>query len=334
MSQDRSEQGGGAGLGVVTILLTLAGWTSIPLFLKHFAGAIDPWTANGWRYGISALLWLPPLLWSARRGTLPPGLWRAALWPSLWNIIAQIGFGMAPYYVSPGLMTFSLRVNIVVLTIGSALLFAAERRVIRHPAFLAGLLLVVGGAAMTVVLQPGGLGGGTGLGVGLAVMSGVLYAFYALAVRRSMMGMHPLTAFAAVNQLTGLGLVGCMLAFGHSKATGVWNAGADVLAMAAGQFGLLAISAVVGIGLGHTFFFLSISRLGLAVASAVVQLQPITVSIASMALFGDRLTAWQWVFGLLAIVGAGLILWTQSRVTSTPRRAAAPAGPIESLSRN
>ena len=42
--------------GVVTILLTLVGWSSIPLFLKHFTHLIDGWTANGWRYAISALI--------------------------------------------------------------------------------------------------------------------------------------------------------------------------------------------------------------------------------------------------------------------------------------
>src|SRR5262245_28336924 len=49
-------------LGMVTLVLTLLGWASVPLFLRHFADLIDGWTSNGWRYGFSALVWLPVLI--------------------------------------------------------------------------------------------------------------------------------------------------------------------------------------------------------------------------------------------------------------------------------
>ncbi|MFN9972790.1 MAG: hypothetical protein ACK58T_23165, partial [Phycisphaerae bacterium] len=84
-------------LGVTLILLTLASWTVVPLFLRHFTTMIDGWSANGWRYGFSALLWLPILLLAVRRGTFPQHLWKAALLPSFFNAIAQIAFGLAPY---------------------------------------------------------------------------------------------------------------------------------------------------------------------------------------------------------------------------------------------
>lgn len=316
-------------LGVITILLTLFGWTSIPLFLRSFRHDIDPWTANGWRYGFSALVWAIPLVVLWKRRKLPAGLWRAALWPSIWNVVAQICFGIAPYYVDPGLMTFSLRVNVVVLTFGSALLFPAERRIIRRPGFILGIAMVVGGAAATIFLEPEGLGGGTGIGVGLAVASGIFYAFYALAVRRSMVNMPSLVAFAAVNQLTAAGLVACMLCFGHDVTTKAWNGGAGVLALPPWFIVKLLLSALIGIGLGHTFYFVSISRLGLAVSSAVVQLQPVTVSLAAMVLFDEGLTRRQWAFGLLAIAGAGVILLTQarqSRADALAARAAAAPG--------
>ena len=60
-----------AALGIVTVVLTLVGWSSVPLFLRHFADSIDLWTSNGWRYGFSALLWLPVLLTAAWIATGP-----------------------------------------------------------------------------------------------------------------------------------------------------------------------------------------------------------------------------------------------------------------------
>src|SRR5262249_52872231 len=94
--------------GIVTLVLTLLGWSSIPLFLKSFIHAIDGWTANGWRYAFSALIWAPMLLWAYRTRRVPSGLWKAALIPSLFNTAGQALFGLAPYHIDVGLMTFAL----------------------------------------------------------------------------------------------------------------------------------------------------------------------------------------------------------------------------------
>ncbi len=292
------------------ILLTLVGWTSIPLFLRHFAKsdhAIDAWTANGWRYGVSALLWAPVLVLGMWKGTLPKGLWRAALVPSIFNTIAQIAFAVAPYMVKPGLMVFSMRLQIIFLTIGAALLFAAERRVIKTAGYLAGMTMVMAGTAATLYLQPGGLGGGTAQGIAVSIGAGLFYAAYGLSVRKWMQGFHPFTAFAAVSQYTAAGILVLMLMYGQDH-------GLAALRMPGFEFFLLILSAIIGIGLGHTLYFASISRLGLAVSAGVVQLQPITVSIGSYFLFEEKLTPGQWAGGMVAIAGAVLMLVAQHRL--------------------
>ncbi len=317
--------------GLLLIVLTLACWTTIPLYLSHLKGIpdlagvadakgvlpplIDPWTANGWRYGFSTLLWVPPLLWAWSRRSMPAGLFRAAFVPSVFNAAAQVCFGIAPYYVSPGLMTFSLRLNIVFVTVGAAILFAAERRIIRSPGFLIGLAMLIAGTALTIALQKGGLGGGTGFGIFISFMSAALYAAYALAVRKWMHGMPPMLAFAAVSQYTGFVLVALMLFFGR-------DLGRHAVELPGGTMGrefvMLLIFAVVGIGLGHTLYFHSIQRLGLAVSAGVTQLQPITVSIGAIFVFPDKpdahLTGPQWATGVLAITGAVVMLYTQHRL--------------------
>jgi drug/metabolite transporter (DMT)-like permease len=82
------------------------------------------------------------------------------------------------------------------------------------------------------------------------------------------------------------------------------------------EFFYLALSGIIGIGLGHTFYYISIERLGVAVSSGVIQLQPILVSIASMFLFGEVMTPVQWACGALAISGAGVILYSQHRMSA------------------
>lgn len=296
-------------IGAATIILTLVGWSSIPLFLKHFTKDIDAWSANGWRYTFSALLWLPVLILGWKRKSLPPGLWKAALWPSFFNTVAQVCFALAPYYIAPGLMTFSLRIHIIFVTAGAALFFAAERRVIRTPWFIAGVLLVFCGAAGTIALKPGGLAGGTAEGVALSIASGFLYACYSLAVRHSMHGMNPLVAFAAISQYTAIGVLIPMFIWGT-------DSGLVVLNLSSKQMFLLLLSAFIGIGLGHTLYYYSMARLGLAVSAGVVQLQPILVSVASFFMFDEVLTLWQWIAGGIAILGAGLILFAQQRLAA------------------
>ncbi len=295
--------------GIAMIVLTLAGWTSIPLFLRHFAKLhLDPWAVNGWRYTFSALMWLPVLVWHWRRGTTPKGLWKAALWPSAFNSLAQVCFGLAPYYIDPGLMTFSLRLQVVFLMFGAAAFFPSERRVVRSPLFIAGIALLLVGTMLTLWFKPGGLGEAkTEWGVVLAVSSGVLYAAYALCVRKFMHGIPALTAFSAVSQYTGAALLLAMLCVSKDH-------GASILQLNAGLLFQLALSAIIGIGIGHTLYYASIQRLGLAVSSGVVQLQPVTVSIGAMLLFGEALTGLQWVTGMGAICGAVLMLTAQQVV--------------------
>jgi drug/metabolite transporter (DMT)-like permease len=319
----------GVGPAIVTIVLTLACWTIVPLFLKHFTNLIDGWTANGWRYGLSALIWLPLLLWAWQRKTLPKGLWKKAMVPSVLNAAAQVAFGLAPYYVDPGLMTFSLRFQIVFLMGGAALLFASERRMIRSPWFLAGIAMVVGGTLATIAFNPKGLGEGTGFGVVLAVSSGLLYAGYALAVRKFMTGMNPLVAFSAVSQITAVALFGLMFVFGRDKATGVLDHGMSVFALSGMQVFWLAMSALIGIGIGHSLYYYSIGRLGLAVSSGVVQLQPVTVSLVSAVIFHEQFTGLQWGTGLTAIAGAALMLVAQTQMSRRATEEMVPAGAVD-----
>ncbi|MGH7242466.1 MAG: DMT family transporter [Phycisphaerales bacterium] len=320
-----------AGVGIALILTSLSCWTTIPLFLRHFREQIDGWSANGWRYGFSALLWLPLLLFAMRKGTIPRGLWRAALWPSLFNTAAQICFGLAPYYVEPGLMTFSLRLQIVFVTFGAAMLFPAERKVIRKPGFIAGIAMVVVGTMLTVWLKPGGLGSGTALGVALSIASGLLYAGYALSVRATMHGLPPLLAFSAVSQYTAAMMLALMLIFARDLKTHEHSFGMSLWHMAPGQLAMLFLSAVIGIGIGHTAYFKSIQALGLAVSAGVVQLQPITVSIIAPFLFpnDEHLTGAQWATGLIAVGGAATMLITQH--LASKKRHLAPIDEFDDL---
>src|SRR6185503_12787047 len=111
---------------------------------------------------------------------------------------------------------------------------------------------------------------------------------------------------ATICQYTAGALVVLMLVVGR-------RGGLDVLDLSGTEFAKLLISALIGIAIGHVFYYISIARLGVAVTAGVLQLQPFLVAIGSIPLFSERLTIWQWLGGCVAVVGAMLMLYVQWR---------------------
>lgn len=316
--------------GAVFIILTLLGWSSVLLFLKHLTPYIDAWTANGWRYGLSALLWLPLLIVGARRGTLPHGLWRRAIVPAAFNCVGQVCFAWTPYYIGPGLAGFLLRVNIIFATIGAFILFIDERPLMRSPMFWGGLLLVIGGSVGTVLLGAAPIAGGTAIGIALGLAAGVFYGMYGVSVRYWMRGVPAMTSFAAISLYTAAGMIALMIPLGSRGGLGALN-------LSVFNWFILVLSALIGIALGHVFYYAAIARLGVAVSAAVVQLAPFIGGAASVMIFGEVLTRGQWTCGVVMLIGAGILLWAeqvrhrprmQTALTTGPEAAGDPAATI------
>ncbi|MDY7110349.1 MAG: DMT family transporter [Planctomycetota bacterium] len=294
------------GVGILTIVLTLLCWASVPLFVKHFAHSIDAWTSNGWRYGFSALLWAPVLVVGAWRRRLPRGLWRAALVPGLINSAGQIAFVVAHYKIDPGLITFGLRGQMVFVAVGAYLLFPVERPIVKSPGYLLGTLALMLGTAGAVLLGDEPLRGAHAWGIILAVCAGAGFAGYGLAVRKFMHGVNSILAFATICLYTGAAMVLLMLVIGR-------DAGLEAVRLPGWQLPMLLLSSVIGIALGHVLYYMSIARLGVAVSAGVLQLHPFAVAIGSLFLFREILTGWQWLGGCVAVLGAVLMLSVQGK---------------------
>ena len=311
-----------AARGLPLILVTLASWSSIPLFLKWFVPSIDAWTANGWRYGVSALFWLPVLTLAWRRGRLPRAIFAAALVPALLNAVGQSAFGWCPYFLDPGFFTFVFRVQIVFVALGAFALFPAERPTLRSPRFWLGAALVGIGSVGLVYFSEKGLSApAKAAGIAIALASSALFAGYGLAIRRYMHGFPAVYAFGVVCQYTAVLVVIAMLVLGRDvnpdrlAAGEPMHHGAAVLAFTPFQWFMLVLSAMIGIALSHVSYYAAIQRLGVSVSMGIVQLQPVLTSLASMALFGERLTGGQWASGVLGVAGAILILTVKAPQT-------------------
>lgn len=306
-------------VGAITVVLTLLGWSFVPLVLRELGSRVDPWTNNGWRYGASALLWLPWVIFVWRSGKFRRGIWRSALWPSVANVAGQTCFTAAFVDIDPGLVTFCLRTQLVFVALMAWFLFPAERGVMRSARYVVGVAMLVIG--MAPVLLGGELHweGASLRGLLYAMGSAVGYACYGVFVRKWMVHDHPITAFAVIALETAVGLGIIMLAFGREN-------GMYVPSLSGWDLFLLGISALVGIAIGHVFYYMSIARLGVSVTSGVLQLQPFIVTAASERIFGERLAAVQWVGGIVAVVGAAIMLTAKGKGGHQVARAASEPG--------
>ncbi|MCG8408582.1 MAG: DMT family transporter [Phycisphaerales bacterium] len=307
--------------GIICVTITLLGWSSVLLFLRHLHTEIDGWTANGWRYGMCALVLLPMVLAKQAQGQVQASIWWRAIVPAVFNCFGQVCFGFSVYYIEPGLAGFLLRVALISSTLGAFVLFADERPLLRSPIFWGGMFLVAAGSVGTVALGIHPIQGATARGVLLGAAAGAFFGLYGVSVRYWMRGVPSVLSFAAISNYTALVMVGLMLCYSETQGGAVF----DLSPM---NLTFLVLSAFLGIAIGHIAYYASIARLGVAVASAVVQLAPFIGGAASVFVFGEILTLGQWGSGLIMLVGSALLLCAERR---RPRDAdvVQPAFPVE-----
>jgi drug/metabolite transporter (DMT)-like permease len=321
-------------LGVVLILTTLAAWTAAPVLMKYFTQHMDVWTMNGWRYGAAALLWSPLIVWQMSRRSFPKRLWKASALPAIFNSVGQVALVSSLYFTDPTMIAFALRVQLITVAVGGAIVFAAERRVIRRPAFLVGMAMILVGICSFVALDESsaraaqqGSGWDVVIGALLGGAAGASFGCYALAVRPVMRFAGPMISYAVISAYTALAMLALMLALGE-------DFGAAALALAPGVFALLIASAIIALFIGHPAYYGAIRRLGVTASAAVLQLQPFTIGITTLVLAGVGVTGFtgsitlaQWAMGAVAAGGACVMLWVQHATAKRDRaqHAARPA---------
>ncbi|CAN5678634.1 hypothetical protein BH11PLA1_BH11PLA1_23360 [soil metagenome] len=321
--------------GLTLILFTLFSWAAVPLFLHHFSthDQLNPFAANAWRYGISAAFWLPFLILARFRGHLPNALLRAALIPAALNICGQTLFAWGPAILEPGYFSFIFRVQIIFVTLGAYLLFPGERAALRRPLYWLGIALVIGGSIgliLTGKQHAPTIGGVPALvGIVVALLAGILFAGYGLAVRACVNQYHPVTSFGVICQFTAVGVIAALALAPLADSVVPAALHADAL-KPVHEFGLyawflLVASAFVGIAISHVTYYASIKRLGVAVSIGILQLQPIVTALASIFIFGERLNGVQWGAGVIGIAGA-VVMLTAAHTTKRATAAAEEEG--------
>jgi drug/metabolite transporter (DMT)-like permease len=274
--------------------------------LRGLTSSIDAWTANGIRYPLSALLYFPVLYFSYRSGRLNFELIKRCAVPAAFAFGGQIFWALAHYDLQASEVGFLVRLSMVWALVGSMVLFADERVLLRKPWFYVGMTLLICGYVTFSLPIGGDSPGVSAKGFMLVFACAGFFGIYMVSVRRYIPNVDPILAFGIVSSIVSVGTIAGMFAFGEPSV---------IARQTTQSWTMLVGSSVLGIGLGHIWMYTSIQRLGATITSSCQSLMPfVTAMVASLAL-GEALSQRQWIGGVLIIVGVGALLSIRHVIT-------------------
>ncbi len=142
------------------------------------------------------------------------------------------------------------------------------------------------------------------LGEALSLLSAIVWAFAVVLFRKSGETVHPLALNAFKNTLAIVLLIPLVWMLGHVS----WQQ------IPLHIYAVLFVSGAVGIGLGDTFFFHSLNRLGAGLTGIILCLYSPFIITFSYIWLGERLSVIQ-LFGALLIISAVVLVSEGRRST-------------------
>jgi len=295
-------------LAALSCIGTLICWSSAPLFIKYLTGYLDLWTQNLLRYGAACLFWLPFLFIAAKKGQLPRAVWKRALLPFIPNIISQTLWAAAFYYINPGFASLLSTTAFLWVIILSVIFFADERQHLSNRLFRLSIILSLVGLMGVMFFHPAFTHSYTIIGLALVVLYGLIWGFYAIAVKVAFRGIDSRIGFSVVSIYTVVALFLLTMFMGQPQ---------KCLEMPFSGWNAVIISGVTGIALGHVFYYISLRRLGPTTPSLVQLAQPFIVVVISYFVFSEKLSVPQLVFGVVLVAGSALAILAK-KGTATP----------------
>lgn len=292
-------------LARLALVVTIVAWGAVPVMLRELAASIDPWTANGIRYPLAAVLFWPVLIRGLRAGTLDAQLLRRALGPALLSLFGQVLWAMTPYYLPASTIGFLIQVAVVWGLIAAMVLFPDERGVLRTPGFGAGLVLAGGGFVVLSVSQGAFVEPATRTGVVIILWCSVFFGLYGVSVRYFMRGIPPLLGFGVVAQYVSIGILFLMGLKGDPDCLRSLDPRGWIV---------LVLSSLLGIGLAHVLLYTAIQRVGASISTAIGLVTPFVTVLLGHVILGERLGGTQWAAGIAMVAGGAFVLSSPVRL--------------------
>lgn len=280
-------------------------WSVAPIFIKLLTGVLDSWTQNALRYGVACLFWLPFLVAVNRNGSFDRRIWKLAILPAAINLLSQSCFTASFYYIHPAFVDLTGKSSILWIIGISLLLFAHERALLRSKRFWSGIVLSAAGLLGVMAFHADFGQKHTMTGIVLTQIAAACWAAYTLTIRVRFANIDSRAGFAVISLYTTAGLTVLAMLLGHTEAC---------LALSVRQWFWVVFSAITGIAISHVMYYAALRRIGAMIPAMVMLAVPFCILTLSHLVFGETLTAMQWPFGVMLLIGAGLAIWSQEHL--------------------
>ena len=281
---------------------------SVPIFLKYLSNHLDFLTVNGIRYSVSTLFWLPYVIINRNWGTelIKNGsAWKYAIIPSIINFIAQVTWGLSPYFIPASLIGFVVRVSFLFAIIFGFMVIKEERLLGKNKNFYLGALLCIVGTFLLTWINLSNNGKGSFWGIVLILLTAVFWGGYAVSVRKYMAPYPVRLSFGIISIYTTTGLVTLMLLFGNYQSlvqTGFSN------------WFYLIVSGFFGVAISHVLYYKGIHKLGPIVANGVLMVTPFITYLGAWLILGEKLTLIQFFGGVTIVLGGIILVKAKSQI--------------------
>lgn len=330
-------------------MAAMLGFGTIPIFLRHFADVLDPWTVNGIRYSVGAVFWLPFVLLLQRRSELDRSHARAAN-----DDAANADAALEESVELPG-------DNPGEPLPGEPIVHGATARNVWRDAVVPSVVNVIGQVGFGICPYFV-LASTLGFVTRLSFLFTIVFGFACLAEERLLARRPAFWVGAAVSMfgvvlmfleklqeggrdsLFGLTLiVATAVAWGGYSVSvrlymarypvrqsfgviSLYTSAALVLLMLLfgrrGDLGQIDAflwanlmgSALVGIAFGHVLYYRGIHRLGPVVSSGIMLGTPFVTYLGAALLLGERLSGVELFGGLMVVAGGAMLVAARAQV--------------------
>lgn len=268
--------------GMIFVVISAIAFGAIPVFARaaYHAGS-DPISVLFFRFSIASIIMIPSMI--VRKIPFPRGRFLIGL--ILMGGIGYVGqsfcYFTALTMASAGLVAILLYLYPAIVTILSTLLFKERITGLK----VLALLLALTGTVLTIGLG----GGGSLLGIVLAMIAPFIYSAYILTGTK-------ITKQVGVLPSSNVVMISASLVFGVFIAI----KGLNIPQTLVGWGGVLAI-ALLSTVIAIITFFAGLKRVGPTNASMLSTFEPVTTVVLAAIVFGEEI-------GLMRVVGGVLIL--------------------------
>jgi drug/metabolite transporter (DMT)-like permease len=275
-------------IGVVLIALSAVCFAAMPVFARVVYGAGgDPGTLLTLRFSSAAVVLV--LLAFGRRAAIPSGRTMVGL-----LLMGGVGYvSQSLSYFTALTMTSAALLGLLLYLYPAAVAVLA-RFLLREPltrARVVSLTLALLGAGLTI----GPVGGGSWAGIGLGLLSALIYSFYILAATRVAQDVDALSSAAVIT--TSAAVVFCGLSVLRGWA---------LPDSAPGWLALLAISLISTVG-AILAFMAGLARVGPTDAATLSTLEPVGTAVLAVTVLGETLVPIQ-IMGGAVILSAAVVV--------------------------